>query len=392
MSTEHVVVVGAGLVGAASALGLARRGWQVTLLERQAPAVQRGALGLDIRNVALNPQSRGLLEALDVWPQAEVAPYHAMQVWEQWGQSRLNFSAADVGAEYLGWLVEASPLQVALWEACAAPDSGVEVVLGEMQALTVDAAGVHLQAGALDVRADFLLAADGGRSAVREKLNLARREYPVAQTALATVVRCSDPHGNVARQRFLTDGPLALLPTPVADQVSVVWSQSADLATERAHCDAEEFNRQLTKVSEACLGDIVAVDQRLTFPLAQQTVAGLLADERVLLLGDAARVVHPLAGLGVNLGFEDVLMLFDIAAADYPLYGNPRWPEYIRRRHMRGRQLVALLHTLRRFYAQRGPLATLVRNTGVSALENMPALKAQLMREAMGRGPLSRVS
>ncbi|MEM9622011.1 MAG: FAD-dependent oxidoreductase [Pseudomonadota bacterium] len=384
-----VAVVGAGLVGASAALALARQGFHVQLLDRQAPQRQTGRLGMDIRNVALSPASRALLTELGVWPEKHAATYRHMHVWEQWGTSHLHFSAADAQREELGWLVEMSPLALELWQHCEARP-GVDVQLAEIKTVSLQDDAVTLSfADHSQQSFDFVLAADGARSAVRTALELAVQVTPTNQVALATVVQTERPHDDTAWQRFLIDGPLALLPGTNPHLSSVVWSQSAAAAERRLQLRDEDFLTEIGAAIEHRLGRVVAVDQRLTFPLSQQRINHCNPHPRLLFIGDALRVVHPLAGLGVNLGFEDVVQFMRVASRQPDLAAPGLWQKFNRQRQARSTAMIGTLDLLRRFYALDNPGGTLLRNAGVSAFNALPGLKRQVMYEAMGLGPLS---
>ncbi len=382
-----ICVVGAGPVGGALALGLTRRGHEVTVIERAAPERSRGRLGVDVRNVALNPQSRRCLSDLGVWPEA-TAPYTGMQVWEEWGQGKIEFNAQDVGETELGWLVEASLIQTELWTRVA---EECEVHMEPLTDLSVQADGaVKVTLADTTLVFDLVFGVDGGRSAVREFVGLELDAYSVDQSALATVIKTEAPHGGIARQRFLTDGPLALLPSLAPDVVSVVWSQSRHEAERRKALPTDAFLQEISIASEHCLGNAVEVDDRFVFPLTQQILKSPVHKNSVILLGDAARVVHPLAGLGVNLGFEDVLQIFKLSDADQ-LASASGWQRFARRHTLRGKQMIQLLGMFKWLYSRRDPLTTWVRNSGTRLFDAASPVKHQVMREAMGVGPLSAV-
>ena len=249
MSSSRIVVVGGGLVGCAAALGLARQGFAVTLIEPRPPVARAGRLGVDIRNVALNPQSRELLESLGVWSADHAAPYTRMEVWEQWGTGHQDFAATDAGVDYLGWLVEMSPLHLALWAAVdAAP--AIEVMAASIRDVSVAAGSVRVSTERGSVDACLLLAADGGNSPVRRALEVPVAEQALDQVALATVVRTAQPHGAIARQRFLVEGPLALLPLQDG-RSSVVWSDAPERVAEALAVDEQELGARLVEEYQA---------------------------------------------------------------------------------------------------------------------------------------------
>ena len=388
-----IVVVGGGLVGAMTALGIAGLGRTVTLLDRAEPSRQRGALGVDIRNVAVSPASAELFERVGVWSKLRPAPYQGMQVWEERGTRAMEFAAGEVGRAELGWIVESSEAVCALWEALGShPNVTLATGAGlEDVTLTSSAAILHTTRG--EITAPLLVAADGARSRVREALEVATQETPTGHHALATVVRTELGHGGVAYQRFLIEGPLALLPSADPHLSSVVWSQPPAEAKRRAGIPDAQFCAEIERSLQARLGAVEAVDQRFVFPLTQLLVENFNPHPRVLLIGDAARVLHPLAGLGANIGLEDVRDLLDDLAA-IGAHQDPGeaklWRRFARQRRARSQIMLGLMTGFRRLYAAADPLSALLRNAGVGWLNEAAALKAQLMKEALGLGPVAR--
>lgn len=386
-----VAVVGGGLVGAAAALGAARQGRRVLLVEPVEPRVRRGRLGVDIRNVAVSPGSQALLDTLGVWAALPAAPYRRMEVWEERGTRSMAFDAEEVSRQELGWIVENSPAAVALWNALRRHDN-LTVCAGRLCDARPGEDRVELTLEDGSTAARLLLAADGAASPVRQGLGVTVRAYEVGHVALATVVRTARPHEAIARQRFLLEGPLALLPSMHPQQCSVVWSQPPEQAERRRELSDEAFAKELTRALQNCLGDVEAVDARVAFPLKQQLADTFVPHPRILLIGDAARVLHPLAGLGGNLGFEDVRELLAVLER-LPAAGDPGapglWRGFDRQRRARGRLMLGVMDALRRLYARGDPWSQWVRNVGVGWLDQTVPVKRQIMMEAMGLGPVS---
>lgn len=395
MSAEApLVVVGGGLVGAAAALALADRGMPVTLVERARPQVNRSRLGFDLRHVALSPASQAFLAGLSGWPSDGCAAYQRMYVWEQWGRARLEFTAAEVNREQLGWLVELSPLLDGLWQRLERHEQ-VTLHMGEIVDVQPGAASgsepVRLQlADGRELLGKLVIAADGAQSPIRQSLGGQVRLLDTGHSALATVVRTEKAHQHTAWQRFLVDGPLALLPCVDEHVCSIVWSQPPALAQARIDGSEAEFCRALTQASEKCLGEVLEVDRRVSFPLQQRLAQGMPAPG-VLLVGDALRVVHPLAGLGVNLGLEDVRELLSMVHSGLTDVSpqSAIWQRYVRRRRLRSEAMVRTMATLQQVFAQDHPAVNLLRNMGVRAVNSWDGLKQQIMQEAMGLGPLA---
>ncbi len=388
-----VAVVGGGLIGALAALGIARAGRGVTLLERREPHRQRGRLGVDIRNVAVSPASRELLQSVAVWEALTPAAYGRMEVWEERGTSAMRFDAAEVGRAELGWILESSQVVRSLWDALERhPNARLEVG-AELGGLRLASTHAVLDTDRGELEARLVVAADGGRSRVRELLSVPAQEAPTGHHALATVVRTERGHAGTCLQRFLLDGPLALLPTGDPHLSSVVWSQPAAEAERRSGLAESAFCAELERCLEARFGAVEAADDRVVFPLVQMLVSTFNPHHRVLLIGDAARVVHPLAGMGANIGFEDVRdLLAELAGLDVDQdAGAPGiWRRFARQRRLRSQMVLALMSGFRRAYGAGGPLAHWLRNTGVAWLDRAEPLKVQIMKEALGVGPLAR--
>ena len=381
-SRKHIVVAGGGLVGAVTALALQQRGFQISLVDRARPVPGPQGLGMDIRNVALSQGSRRLIESLVDWPE-QAGEFKAMHVWEQWGVNSLHFDAADLGCDCLGWVSEVAPLLSVLWQKIeATPD--IQTVFGEVESVSEQSDSVTLRLTDRSIEADLLVASDGARSGVRNYLRVPTQIRPTAQVALTTVVALEQSHQQAAWQRFLVDGPLAFLPSKHENYCSVVWSQSPQSLETNLAVSDEVFCQRIGRAMESRFGEVTAVAQRLSFPLQQQLASTAQPLPRVLLIGDALRVVHPLAGLGVNLGFEDVrglLACVDNMGGDLVPDG---FTKFARQRLLKSQVMLGIMSGLQTLYGQSDPLTSWVRNVGVGAVNKMDWLKQQIMTEALG--------
>ncbi|MGB0997318.1 MAG: FAD-dependent monooxygenase [Pseudomonadales bacterium] len=379
---KHIVVAGGGLVGAVTALALQQRGFQISLIDRARPVPGPQGLGMDIRNVALSQGSRRLIESLVDWPE-QAGEFKAMHVWEQWGVNSLHFDAADLGCDCLGWVSEVAPLLSLLWQKIeATPD--IQTVFGEVESVSEQSDSVTLRLTDRSIEADLLVASDGARSGVRNYLRVPTQIRPTAQVALTTVVALEQSHQQAAWQRFLVDGPLAFLPSKHENYCSVVWSQSPQSLETNLAVSDEVFCQRIGRAMESRFGEVTAVAQRLNFPLQQQLASTAQPLPRVLLIGDALRVVHPLAGLGVNLGFEDVrglLACVDTMGGDLLPAG---FTKFARQRLLKSQVMLEIMSGLQMLYGQSDPLTSWVRNVGVGAVNKMDWLKQQIMTEALG--------
>lgn len=402
-----VAVVGAGIVGSATALALAKRGRRVALVERQPPRRVRGALGFDARTVALTPDSVSFLRGLAGIDASELSVIEAMRVWEYDGGASIGFALplrpADSSPGRLAFVAENSDLTTRLWNAASrsldlyAPSSVTGI---RNQPDAVELVGP-------EIAARLVIAADGAASSVGKLAGVAQREQRARpQRAIATVVRAARGHRNVAYQRFGRSGPVALLPLrsatepprdagveePVKEStVAVIWSTSEPENQRLRSLSDDAFGNALHAETEGVLGQFEAIDRRVSFPVRQALAGDFNPLPRVLIVGDAARTLHPLAGQGVNVGLEDARAI--VASSDgHDLGSAGRWRAFARERRMRSKLMIASMRALLAAYC--GPHASkpwmrLARNTGVRWIDASPGLKAQLVREAMGLGPLS---
>ena len=378
------IVVGAGLVGGAVALALGRAGRRVALIDRRRPAAMPGRLGFDVRTVALTPASLAFL-GIDV----PAAPIRRMRVWEEEGTGRLDFDSRAAGCDALARVVEVGAASEALWRACEEL-AGVDPRCGSVTGLSEGAGAMRVSVGDDVLFARLVIAADGAESSVRRLAGaelLARGDF---DAALATVVRTERAHGDTALQRFDRHGPLAFLPLPDAHCSAVIWSQDRNACERLRALDDAAFAAALRGASEGELGRLEAVDKRFAFPLAQRLVRDFNPRPRVLLVGDAAHTVHPLAGQGVNLGIEDAARLVEVAEGATDLGRANLWRGFARRRRARAEAMVALMTALRGAYGYGGPVVRWLRNVGVRGIDSAPAAKRWLIREAMGQGFLGR--
>lgn len=309
-----VVIVGAGMVGAALACALGESGLRIALLEAREPQAFVSGEEVDLRVSALSRASERILSALGAWESIKtmrVSPYREMRVWDAGSAGRVHFDAASIGEPSLGHIVENRLIQHALLErACRlsnlewfCPAISVAVSFGD------EYARVRLEDGR-ELHAALLVAADGADSRLRDMAGITTTGEPYDQHGVVTTIRTARHHGETAWQRFLPDGPLALL--PLADgRCSIVWSTTPEHAEQLLQLPEAEFCATLTEVSEAVLGDVRACGPRARFPL-RKLHADAYVRPRFALVGDAAHAVHPLAGQGVNLGFLDAAVLSEV--------------------------------------------------------------------------------
>ena len=411
VSPQHydIIVVGAGLVGAAFALRMARiftdnasnngKSAKIALLEARPipPAVSPSATTFDPQVVALTEGSRQWLNTLDVWQscEARACPYSRMQVRDGEGTGCIEFDAAEVQRANLGHIVENSLLRASLLSAIAAQDNidlycpaPVESLRREGETITVNLANGD------QLTSSLVVAADGANSPTREQMGFELRTWGYEHTAITATLKTEKPHGFTARQWFTPSGPLAFLPlrssaedSPAqAHYVSIVWSQTSAQAERLMALDKAEFCRELTITSEGALGTIESVSERLQFPLTQRHGVDYV-QAGIALIGDAAHTIHPLAGQGVNLGFSDARVLAEELGRAFEqgseLGGLQTLKRYQRRRKPDNLAMMATMEGFKRLFEREELPVRLLRNIGMSGLNRLAPLKNRLIRQAM---------
>ncbi|MET0332340.1 MAG: FAD-dependent oxidoreductase [Dyella sp.] len=387
--TFDVAVVGGGMVGAAAALALAREGFSTVMLEARAPQPWRLENEVDLRVVGLAPSSIALLHELGVWTairSARSGAYRHMHVWDAATGAAVDFDAAADGRDLLGYIVENSLVQWTLWQALEA--AGVRRLcparVSDFQSRE-DRVQLELDDGQT-LSARVLVAADGAGSPLRHRAGITTSTRDYAQRAVVAHVETERPHQQTAWQRFQSGGPLALL--PLGDgRSSIVWSLPTEQAEQVLALDDAAFCAALGVASDFRLGRILGTTARASFALQLQLAQSYQA-ERLVLLGDAAHAVHPLAGQGVNLGLRDVAELRD-SLRDAQAAGRDIGAAHVLRRYARRRRSADTLDAhgfdaLARIYAWQAEPWVVGRGIGVRLIDRLAPLKRRLMAHAAG--------
>lgn len=385
---HDVAVVGGGAVGAACALALAGQGLDVCLVEAAHPPPW-SADRPDLRVYALAPDNAALLDALGAWRpvrDARAQAYRRMQVWDAAGGDPIRFDADALARSELGWIVEHGLLVDVLWRALQRGSVRLRCP-ARVEAMEQDEDGVRLR---LDdgtrVAARIAIAADGAASRLRALAGIEVDGYDYAQQGVVAYVRSERPHEATAWQRFLPTGPLALLPW-VDGCCSIVWTLPSDEAARVRALDDADFGREITAAFDARLGAIVPASKRVAFPLRRQLSATQHAG-RVLVVGDAAHAVHPLAGQGVNLGLRDVSALRDLVAdarrrrADWD--SPHRLARWARTRRSENAVAAHAFEGINRLFSNDDVAATLLRGHLLGIAGRLPPLVNAFWRRAAG--------
>ncbi|KMN38283.1 ubiquinone biosynthesis protein UbiH [Chromobacterium sp. LK1] len=375
-----VIVVGGGLVGASLALALERAGKSVALLEGRPPRLEGLEQGWDARIYAVSPANRRFLESLDAWPGAErLGAIEAMDVRGDAG-GRIEFAASDAGEPALAWIAENRWLLAALWRRLTA--SGVDCLTGVLpQTLRADALGAELELeDGRRLSAALLVGADGANSWVREQAGLDASVKPYRQSGVVANFDCERPHGGVARQWFLGGDILAWLPM-AGNRISMVWSSSDPERLLQLSPDA--LAETVAAAGGQTLGKLATITAAAAFPLRLIQPQRVVA-ERVALVGDAAHTVHPLAGQGVNLGFQDAEQLAALLAGERDAGDWMLLRRYERQRREAVKTMQLGCDGLFQLFQAKAPGLPWLRNAGLNLTNCLKPLKRQFARQAIG--------
>ena len=380
-----VLIIGGGLVGASLAAALKPSGLTVALVEAQ--PITASEQGWDSRIYAISPGSAAFLTECGAWSELDmsrVQPVEQMRVFGDEG-AELDFSAYQLGAPELAFILESRMLQKSLWQGLQQQDNLTLFHPARCANLVwhEEAACLTLQDGR-DVQAKLVVGADGGNSWVRQQADMDATATPYQQHAVVANFSTEIPHRSTAFQWFQADGILALLPLP-QQQVSMVWSVNTEKSEALLHLPHEELCAQVAAVSQHILGALQLLTPPVSFPLRLLKLAQIIKP-RLALIGDAAHNVHPLAGQGVNLGFRDARQLAQILLqrGAQPDCGHLQ----LLRRYQRSRQedIVSMQMTtdmLKKLFNNSNPLLRSARNFGLATTNRIAPLKKLLARHAL---------
>jgi len=383
-----LVIIGGGMVGLTLACALKNTGLNIIIIERD-EAEPRMSLGRDCRVSAIVAGTVEALKGIGAWPlvKERAGPIDSMRIWDDQRFGSIRFEAEEAGLETLGYIVENSVLSSAMlgmlresenieWCCPACVDSvrwhtnHVEVVLEDGRMVSTP----------------LVVGADGGRSWLRSQAGIPTWSHRFGQQGIVATIQPQFSHRNCAYQRFLPTGPLAFL--PLADSLcSIVWSAQDTEAERLMALDDSAFLAELQAAFGPVLGTLEAAGERAAFPLRSQ-LSRHMVHPRMALIGDAAHQIHPLAGLGVNLGIRDAMVLAQ-EIADARRFEEDYGSLDVLNRFMRSRMpdILAVMGGMEAFnylFTHDVPGLALLRNAGMRVVGNSGPVKRMLMRRAMG--------
>ena len=388
MQTSDVAIVGGGMVGGALALGLAQHGFTVTVIEKNAPADFDPAADPDVRVSAIGAASVALLKGLGVWDTVlamRAHPYRRLETWE-WESAHVTFDAAELKLPELGYMVENSVLQRALWQALEAHEQvtlHVGASLREMLRGETHTSLLLTDDSELDAR--LVVGADGANSQVRQMAGIGIHAWQYQQSCMLISVVCDQPPGDSTWQQFTPDGPRAFLPL-FGNLASLVWYDAPARIRQLQGLTMPQLQQEIARHFPSRLGPVTPLSAG-AFPLTRRHALQYV-QQGLALVGDAAHTIHPLAGQGVNLGYRDVDALLEVLIHAHA-HGEEWAAKSVLKRYQARRMAdnFIMQSGMDLFYAGFSNDLTpfrVLRNIGLMAAERAGVLKRQALKYALG--------
>lgn len=382
-----VAIVGGGMVGAVLAVALSRAQFSVALVEAKRPKRFDANADYDLRLSAIAPGPRRVLDNLGLWDRVartRCCAFTGMKVWDANSPAELFLEHTAVGLPELGHIVENDLIVDTAWQALTDVDIHCPAML-ETLSITPEAARLGLDDGST-VTAALVVGAEGANSPVRAAANIQTTGWSYGQRCTVGAVTPERHHRHIAWQRFTETGPVAFLPLEDG-RCSLAWHADDALAAELAELDHDAFCARLTKASDGALGRIERMDTRAAFPL-KLLHAREYCRSRVALAGDAAHVLHPMAGQGVNLGLLDVAELVGALEAGRKAGRDPGDLTYLRRyqraRMAENMMMMGATDVLKRVYGSDNPLLRSLRTRAIGAAARLAPIRQLMIHQAVG--------
>ncbi|MFL2541801.1 MAG: UbiH/UbiF/VisC/COQ6 family ubiquinone biosynthesis hydroxylase [Candidatus Latescibacterota bacterium] len=389
----EVTIVGGGLAGMTLACALADRGIATAVIERFDPLDMRTA-EFDGRTTSIAHGSAQVLKGIGLWPLVQNVAEPILDIRVADGHPTrgvspffLHYDHNEVGSDPFGYIIENRKIRDALYD-FAASQSALEVIAPatvENTERSADGASVELSDGRV-LQTSLIVGADGQNSPLRKSAGIGGIQFRYQQTAIVCSVEHEREHAGVAVELFLPSGPFAMLPM-TGRRTNVVWTEKAALAPEFLAMDEDTFLAEVQRRFGDWLGALRLVGPRLSYPLGLMH-ASRYTDLRLALIGEAAHVIHPIAGQGFNLGIRDVAALAETIVDAVRLGLEPADPTVLDRyetwRRLDNTTLVAVTDVLNRLFSNDLVPVRMARDAGMTAVGKIPPLKRVFMRHAMG--------
>lgn len=383
-----IVIVGGGIVGASLAASLKSSDLRVALVEGQAFSASTSPSpdNWDSRIYAFTPGNVDFLKSCGAWQHLDTSRIQQIEEMRVFGDtgSKLNFSAYQLGAPELAFIMESRLIQNALWEALRGQDNLTLLQPAQCAELTINEAGAHLKLkDGREIKAKLIVGADGRDSWVRHQAGMPEVPTPYHQHGVVANFNTTKTHRGIAHQWFTEDGILALLPLP-GKRTSIVWSVSPEKSAELLALTHEQLSAHVAEASQHTLGELAVITAPAAFSLRVLNLAHLVKP-RLALIGDAAHNIHPLSGHGVNLGLHDAHELAQVlmqrGALDCGDLRLLRRYEQTRKVDILSMQLTT--DVLKHLFVNSNPILRTLRNIGLTATNKIVPLKKMLARHAL---------
>ncbi|AZL84343.1 2-octaprenyl-3-methyl-6-methoxy-1,4-benzoquinol hydroxylase [Aliivibrio salmonicida] len=383
MKEYDFAIVGGGMVGAAAAIGLAKLGYLVAIIEHKEPSTYDNKQPMDIRVSAISQSSVDLLEKLGAWEsikEMRVCPYKRLETWEH-PECRTRFHSDALNMDQLGFIVENRLIQLGLWQTFSCYDNLNVITPTKITDLEFfsDHNELTLENGD-KIKAKWVLGADGANSYVRQKTNIGITAWDYRQHCMLINIETEQPQQDITWQWFTPSGPRSFLPLQ-GNKGSLVWYDSPKRIKQLCAMNSTQLESEIKAYFPKELGEFT-VEQYGSFPLTRRH-AQKYVDHHCVLLGDAAHTINPLAGQGVNLGFKDIKVLLE-EVEKKGLNTDRAFKMYESRRKIDNLAMQSSMDLFYTLFSNSLPPVKLLRNIGLKLADSSGKLKTQALKYALG--------
>ena len=384
-----VIIIGSGMVGGCLGLALSQTTLRVGIVEAK-PPLEKQTDDAGKRAIALSWGSRCILKQLNLWQEISdyAKPIRHIHVSDKGAFGKTRLSAKKQQLDALGYVVDAVQIEAIVSSNLLA--SNVDMICPATlvdYAVEDEKVGVTIKLNGKEqvLSCRLLVGADGGLSDVRQLGDFDLKEYPYEQQAITSLIEVESDQHDVAYERFTSEGPIAMLPH-IDGLYSLVWTMPSALAEQVTHLPEEEFLQRLQSRFGQWLGELSLVGAYQVFPLRLLRVSKTISD-RVVLIGNAAHQLHPVAGQGFNLGLRDAVILADtLMSADEDVGVETVLEAYENQRKTDQALVTGFTDSVIKLFSTNNAVLSLLRNSGLMMLDKVPVLKNQFARQAMGLG------